>query len=272
MSQVTEKDRRNTLVVGQLIGADSEYLYLEILEGYEEFLCIFSNRLFNINAFGNRISYQLQLNALEYIKTQKLFDVLVKNSLMDAKPSIRDQQKVIFDSGIATSLNDEQRIAVHSIINRSSYPLPFLLFGPPGTGKTRTIVAAIEQIVRTTERAILVCAQSNMACDELTDRLLNVLNGEHMVYRMYAKSFDKDAISPKFRNCSNFKGDGLKFPCLQFLYQFRVVVCTIATAGCLTRARRLDKNFSSTHFSHVFIDEAACCHETVTMIPIAGEL
>lgn len=138
-----------------------------------------------------------------------------------------------------------------------------------GTGKTRTIVAAIIDIVRTTEKNVLVCANSNAACDEITKRLLEVLcYGE--LHRMYAKSYNKNLISDKIRPVSNLMEGRLEFPSLQYLYQFRVVVCTLLTAGCVTRARGQNRTFSSAHFSHIFIDEAACAHEPVTLIPIAG--
>lgn len=48
-------------------------------------------------------------------------------------------------------------------------------FSSKGTGKTRTIVAAIIQIVRSSNNYVLVCANSNSACDEITERLLRVL-------------------------------------------------------------------------------------------------
>lgn len=45
-----------------------------------------------------------------------------------------------------------------------------------GTGKTKVIVAAIEEIVRNkaTENFVLVCASSNAACDEIFERLMEV--------------------------------------------------------------------------------------------------
>ena len=42
--------------------------------------------------------------------------------------------------------NAEQKQAVKHIINKSAKPAPYILFGPPGTGKTATIVEAIKQV------------------------------------------------------------------------------------------------------------------------------
>lgn len=138
-----------------------------------------------------------------------------------------------------------------------------------GTGKTRTLAAAVEEILRSSTKSVLVCVHSNTACDEITERLLKVLHTNEL-FRIYANSCNKDAVSETIRPHSNYHHQ-FKLPSLDFLYQFRVIICTLTTAGCLTRARR-ERNFDSSHFSHVFIDEAACVHETVAMIPIAGEL
>lgn len=42
--------------------------------------------------------------------------------------------------------NEEQQRAVRNILAFSSYPAPFLIFGPPGTGKTMTLVEAVKQV------------------------------------------------------------------------------------------------------------------------------
>ena len=56
------------------------------------------------------------------------------------------------------------------------------IHGPPGTGKTTTLVQAITQVVAD-EKQVLVCAPSNAAVDLLTDKLseqgLNVLRIGH---------------------------------------------------------------------------------------------
>ena len=42
--------------------------------------------------------------------------------------------------------NEEQEQAVKNIVTGTSRPIPYLVFGPPGTGKTVTIVEAIKQV------------------------------------------------------------------------------------------------------------------------------
>lgn len=89
------------------------------------------------------------------------------------------------------------------------------------------------------------------------------------MFRMYAKSYDHRQISESIKPICNYRGGELRYPSLEFLYQFRVLICTLCTSGCLTRAS-IDPHFKADHFSHIFIDESASTHETVSMIPIAG--
>lgn len=113
---------------------------------------------------------------------------------------------------------------------------------------------------------MLICAQSNAACDEITDRLLSTLS-EYEMFRMYASSFDKNKLKPEFIPYCNWTGDAFHYPSVEFLMKYRVIVCTLCTSGMLTRAR-----IPYSHFSYVFIDECASTHETMTLIPIAGIL
>lgn len=129
-----------------------------------------------------------------------------------------------------------------------------------GTGKTLTLVASIAEIVRGTTDHVLLLAQSNAACDELTIRLIEVLrHGE--LYRLYAKSFNNEALCDKIKPICNLMNGEFQLPALKHLYSFRVVVSTLSTSGCLVRAREEEQEFNSSHFKHIIIDEAGCTHE-----------
>lgn len=174
-----------------------------------------------------------------------------------------------FNCPFSTSLNEEQKSAVHHIVWGQNKQVPIILHGPPGTGKTRTLVASIVETVQGTNDYILVLAHSNLACDEITLRLIELLgNGE--LFRLYAKSVKKETVHSKIKPICNLHNNEFQFPSLECLYQYRVVVSTLLTAGCLVRAREEDAAFDSGHFARVFIDEAGCVHEPTTLIPIAG--
>ncbi len=72
-------------------------------------------------------------------------------------------------------LNSTQEHAVNEVLWAKDV---MVVHGPPGTGKTTTLVEAINETLRR-ESQVLVCAQSNMAVDwiseQLTDRGINVL-------------------------------------------------------------------------------------------------
>ena len=64
-------------------------------------------------------------------------------------------------------LNDSQLAAVRHVITAHDVAI---IHGPPGTGKTTTLVQAILETIRR-ERRVLVCAPSNTAVDLLTEKL-----------------------------------------------------------------------------------------------------
>lgn len=149
--------------------------------------------------------------------------------------------------------------------------MPFQIFNSfhnLGTGKTKTLIAAIKDLVRTTNKFILVCAQSNTACDELMLRTLKTLEyGES--YRMYAVSVKEENIPLAIRPLSNLHEGRCQMPALNVVYQPRVVICTVQTAGYFNRVKS-DPHFDLNHFSFLMIDEAGSIEETGTLIPITG--
>ncbi|HKB03313.1 MAG TPA: AAA domain-containing protein [Gemmataceae bacterium] len=73
------------------------------------------------------------------------------------------------------NLNDSQRDAVALALAAKDFAVTH---GPPGTGKTTAVVELIRQAVRRGER-VLACAPSNLAVDNLLERLLEA--GENPV-------------------------------------------------------------------------------------------
>ncbi|MFN8843136.1 MAG: AAA domain-containing protein [Chryseotalea sp.] len=76
-------------------------------------------------------------------------------------------------------LNESQQQALVKMIQAQDVGV---IHGPPGTGKTTTLVACIEDVVKN-EKQVLVCAPSNAAIDllveKLSDKGLNVLRIGH---------------------------------------------------------------------------------------------
>ena len=71
-------------------------------------------------------------------------------------------------------LNARQKAAVVRILSGQSRPTPYLLFGPPGTGKTVTLVEAILQVFLSLPHSrLLAAAPSNSAADLLVRQETN---------------------------------------------------------------------------------------------------
>ncbi len=78
-------------------------------------------------------------------------------------PPIDDLDDLFYPS----PLNDPQLAAVRHVMAAQDVAI---VHGPPGTGKTTTLVQAILETIRR-ERRVLVCAPSNTAVDLLTEKL-----------------------------------------------------------------------------------------------------
>ena len=70
-----------------------------------------------------------------------------KGTLLNDSKAESSSKDIPEDFMYNTSLNERQRAAVCRIVSGQCRPTPYLLFGPPGTGKTITVVEAILQVL-----------------------------------------------------------------------------------------------------------------------------
>uniref|UniRef100_A0A803J6K4 RNA helicase n=1 Tax=Xenopus tropicalis TaxID=8364 RepID=A0A803J6K4_XENTR len=163
--------------------------------------------------------------------------------------------------------NQEQCSAVNHILSGKSRPAPYIIFGPPGTGKTVTLVEAIKQVLKLIPDAhVLACAPSNSASDLLCERLLKHVNPKD-IYRIMALSRDIRTVPEDIKICTNLDSSRKNYiyPCKQELKKYKVIVSTL-----LTSSRLVGANFPHGHFTHVFIDEAGHAVEPECVTAIAG--
>ncbi|XP_029676373.1 helicase MOV-10-like [Formica exsecta] len=159
--------------------------------------------------------------------------------------------------------NKEQKQAVRMILSKTAYPAPYIIFGPPGTGKTATLVETISQIVKHYPmKNILVCATSNAAVDEITKRLIGNVPA-NIVYRMYAPSRPWGNIDEQIRPCTNFVDKTAIFLPKEILLLKRIIITTL-----ITSIRLCAVNFRENHFSYIIVDEASQAIEPEMLIPL----
>lgn len=110
-------------------------------------------------------TYQVMNDALQ--RAQSLDSekwVHLRDTLIGSlKPENRNLPPMRFEN-----LNDSQNLAVNRILNAREVAV---VHGPPGTGKTTTLVEAIIETTRR-EPQVLVCAPSNAAIDWISTRLI----------------------------------------------------------------------------------------------------
>ena len=189
-------------------------------------------------------------------------------------------------------LNVSQQEAVKLVMRAKD---AMIVHGPPGTGKTTTLVEAIHETLRR-ESQVMVCAQSNMAvdwiCDKLTDRGIHVLrigNPQRVSDRMLAHTYERRfeahpdypllwEIRKTIRRLQSSRTGGrdarhqkierlrsrateLEFRINQNLFDSaHVVACTLVGSN--------HKVLSGMRFSTLFIDEAAQALEAACWIAI----
>ncbi|OXU24496.1 hypothetical protein TSAR_010596 [Trichomalopsis sarcophagae] len=180
-------------------------------------------------------------------------------------------------------LNKYQKEAVKNVLKGLARPLPYVIFGPPGTGKTITVCEAILQILFTmSESRILIATPSNSSANLIAERLLdsNLLKPGDLIRLVAHHYLQSESIPEKLiPYCvtadiasEGSRGDvnhidprGCKTNVtLSVLCQHRMIIGTCSALGIL-----YNMGCKSDHFTHVIIDEAGQACEPEIMIPLS---
>lgn len=189
-------------------------------------------------------------------------------------------------------LNESQERAVNEVLRAKDVAV---VHGPPGTGKTTTLVEAIYETLRR-ENQVLVCAQSNMAVDwiseKLVDRGINLLRignptkvNDKMLSFTYERRFESHpdydqlwAIRKAIRqlHANRKRGDRsfhqklerLKEREIELDLRIRAQVFGEARVIACTLVGSANRLLDGMKFGTLFIDEAAQALEAACWIPI----
>ncbi|XP_067626316.1 putative helicase mov-10-B.1 [Eurosta solidaginis] len=232
-----------------------------------------ANTPYLIIFYPARLTLRYQYNALEMLQNNM---PMMKRFLFPDPmntPATPDVRLAFYNKQIAA--NPEQKQAVQNIVSSSKVghiPAPFIIFGPPGTGKTSIIVESILQVLlQIPDAKVLVTAGPNCACDEIALRICTTLAlgkqpRKEILARVYCWSQERrrENINKLLLEYSNMY-DWHFFPDVELLKKYRVVVCTLGAVGKLTTG-------SLQQFSHVFLDEAAACSMSEALVGLMGVL
>nr|XP_046239070.1 putative helicase mov-10-B.1 isoform X2 [Scatophagus argus] len=263
VSKSEDKDQPITVYTGYVHRVELDRVKLGFSK---KLLQIFiTNMKFDVEFTINRYPLRLQHRAVDFAAKHQLEKVLFPSGAAAANLSMPKLR--MFNRQLEN--NPQQHAAVQRIVAGSSKPAPHLVFGPPGTGKTITLVEAMNQVSRAAPSThILACAPSNSACDLLCERLM-VNMDPHQVYRLYASSRDPNSVPKNLLKYCNWDEtqDGFVFPDKGSLMKYKIIVSTMITAGRLVSGR-----IPVGHFTHVFLDEAGQAVEPECVIAVAGLL
>ena len=242
-----------------------------------------------IQLFFDETSYRLMFDALDRVIRAKTGRLAALRDIFYTKAPA---SRFTFDAPVLPWLNASQQHAVGEVMRAKDVAI---VHGPPGTGKTTTLVEAIYETLRR-ESQVLVCAQSNMAVDwiseKLVDRGVAVLRignptrvNDKMLSFTYERRFEAHPDYPQLWSIRKAirelrqqrrgrteswhqKMDRLKSRATELELRIRsslfgearVIACTLT--GCANRV------LEGEHYSTLFIDEAAQALEAACWIAI----
>ena len=180
--------------------ADEERMVV-VLPGAGALMELQTEDVLGVQLYFDETSYRAMFEALEdtiRAKGNRLADL--RDTLLGTqKPGFRELYPVRFPW-----LNSTQETAVNKVLCTRDVAI---VHGPPGTGKTTTLVEAIYETLHR-EPQVLVCAQSNTAvdwiCEKLADRGVAVLRignptrvNDKMLSSTYERRFESHPAYPE---------------------------------------------------------------------------
>jgi len=187
-------------------------------------------------------------------------------------------------------LNWEQKKAIESICSTNYGTLPFLISGPPGTGKTKTLVEVALQLLKRVDKIshILFCAPSDPAADIIVQRI-NAHFKPTELLRLNRPSRTFAEVPGAVLPFCFISQDKFDLPPFQQLMSCKLVVTTCRDASLLMYSRLTNFELYATeyglrhsihpyttqssqvelHWTALLIDEAAQAMEPEALIPLA---
>ena len=252
-----------------------------------------------IQLFFDETSYKMMFEALDRVMRAKgrlgyLRDLFYSSSQETGVSSQGRMKAETFSFAPMhfSYLNRTQEDAVNKVLQAKDVAI---VHGPPGTGKTTTLVEAIYETLRR-ENQVLVCAQSNMAVDwiseKLVDRGINVLRignptrvNDKMLSFTYERRFEAHpdyellwAIRKAIRDlrAHRKRGDDKYHQKLERLKERATELEVRINAQLFGEARVIastlvgsaNRLLEGQKFGTLFIDEAAQALEATCWIPI----
>lgn len=241
-----------------------------------------------VQLFFDETSYRLMFEALDRViraRSGRLAD------LRDIFYTKAPASRYTFDAMRFPWLNASQEKAVNEVLWAKDVAV---VHGPPGTGKTTTLVEAIFETLRR-ESQVLVCAQSNMAVDwiseKLVDRGINVLRignptrvNDKMLSFTYERRFEAHPDYPqlwsirkairelrqqrKHADSWHQKMDRLKSRATELELRIRSSLFGEARVIASTLTGAANRVLEGEKYSTLFIDEAAQALEAACWIAI----
>lgn len=241
-----------------------------------------------VQLFFDETSYRLMFDALDRViraRSGRLAD------LRDIFYTKAPASRYTFDAMRFPWLNASQEKAVNEVLWAKDVAV---VHGPPGTGKTTTLVEAIFETLRR-ESQVLVCAQSNMAVDwiseKLVDRGINVLRignptrvNDKMLSFTYERRFEAHPDYPqlwsirmairelrqqrKHADSWHQKMDRLKSRATELELRIRSSLFGEARVIASTLTGAANRVLEGEKYSTLFIDEAAQALEAACWIAI----